>query len=278
MPRRRASRLLEENKKIGEQKRWKGGRELWQWGEGLEFGKIAQQGRSQETPQETGQEKRRSGKERSRKTIPGKNILFNDRQEGGKKGNDQERRRDKGKLFSKVKEKSLRMIHLKKPRKFLSSILQKRQQENVERRNKTNAKSRKKEKIREKIGRKLFFRGLGVERPHEKRDQGGGQPAVKSDEQTIISVKKAKKRPKNPKIEAIKRASLSGKVMTNKNFGRKVSLDKNVDMIRKGADSDKKEDFALRMDFVDCKCKFGKNLLLMMIISKVNNKNDGHNE
>ena len=101
-PRRRAKRLLEENKKIGEKKRWKGEREgrilqeLWQF---PEFGKVAQHLRSQETSLEKGHAKRRLQKERSQKTIPGKNAFFNERQEGGKGRKDQEKRRDRGRAI-----------------------------------------------------------------------------------------------------------------------------------------------------------------------------------
>ena len=150
------------------------------------------------------------------------------------------------------------MIQLKNLRKLWSpsSILQKRQ--HVQR-SQTNAKDfRQKEKFREKNGRKLFFRGLdntGQKRgPDEKRDQGGVQVVVESD---TIKTAKSKKRQKNPKIRALKRASLSGKVITNKNLGQKFSLDRNVHTIRKEA-SDENEDFGLHMDFVDCKCKFGR--------------------
>ena len=150
------------------------------------------------------------------------------------------------------------MIQLKNLRKLWSpsSILQKRQ--HVQR-SQTNAKDfRQKEKFREKNGRKLFFRGLDdtgrKKEPDEKRDQGGVQVVVESD---TIKTAKSKKRQKNPKIRALKREILSGKVITNKNLGQKFSLDRNVHTIRKEA-SDENEDFGLRMDFVDCKCKFGR--------------------
>ena len=255
---------MEENKKIGERKRWKGeregrlGQELWQWA-GPE---VTQRGSFQETSQETKQEKRRLRKERLQKKgktgTTGKNTLFNQRQKGGKERKDQEKRRDKGKLFPKSKERSLRMIQLKNLRKLWSpsSILQKRQ--HVQRGQQTNAKDFRKKEFREKNGRKLFFRGFddtGQKRkPDEKRDQGGVQRVVESD--TIKSAK-SKKRQKNPKIRDLKREILSGKVITNKNLGQKFSLDRNVHAIRKEA-SDENEDFGLRMDFVDCKCKFGR--------------------
>ena len=149
------------------------------------------------------------------------------------------------------------MIQLKNPRKFWpqSSFLQKRQHENVQR-NQAKTKDFSSRKFREKNGRKLFFRGLDLTRqerwPDEKRDHGGVQMGEESDERTIISAK-GKKRQKNPKIRALKKASLSGKVIRDKNLGREVSLDRKV-QTRKEAS----EDFGLQMDFVDCKCKFGK--------------------
>ena len=259
---------MQENKKIGLRKRWKGEREgkvlqeeLRHW----DGPKVVQQGWSQDT----GQEKRRRENERLRKTVPGKNTLFNERKAGRK---DQEKRRDNGKLFPKSKERSLRMIHqLKNPRKFwsLSSILQKRQHENAQR-GQANAKdlsSRQNEEFREKSGRKIFFRGLDDTRqnrgPDEKRDQGVVHLVVESDDQA-----KGKKRQKNPKIRALKKASLSGKVTTNKHLH-----------VRKEA-SDEKKDFGLRMDFVDCKCKFGRKPSDDDDdeISSINNHNGHHDQ
>ena len=154
------------------------------------------------------------------------------------------------------------MTQLKNPRKLwsTSSLLQKRQNENVQRGRQASPKdfsSRQKEKFRGKISRKLFFRDLDnttqkihARVPDAKRDQGGVQ--LESDEQTVISAKS--KSHKNPKIRALRKASQSDRVSTNNNLVRKVSLDRNLE--RKEA-SDEKEDFGLRMDFVDCKCKFG---------------------
>jgi len=159
------------------------------------------------------------------------------------------------------------MTQLKNPRKLwsTSSLLQKRQNENVQRGRQASPKdfsSRQKEKFRGKNSRKLFFRDLDnttqkihARVPDAKRDQGGVQ--LESDEQTVISAKS--KSHKNPKIRALRKASQSDRVSTNNNLVRKVSLDRNLE--RKDA-LDEKEDFGLRMDFVDCKCKFGINDVL----------------
>ena len=144
------------------------------------------------------------------------------------------------------------MIQLKNPRKLwsTSSVLQKRQHENVQRGEQQASTKvfspRQKERFREKNSRKLFLRGLDDTRQKRGPDAKKDQLVVESDERTVISTN-GEKRHKNP----LKKSSWSDKVMANQNLDREVSLDRNLER------KDQKEDFGLRMDFVDCKCKFG---------------------
>merc|ERR1712083_23612 len=125
---------------------------------------------------------------------------------------------------------------------------------------------RRKAMFREKKGRKLLFRGLDqtihprLRLSEAKKDDGRGQLVGESDLRQKIINPKDKKWQKNPQTQALNNARLSEKVIASKNMHRGVSLNRNLQNRKES--SDQKKDFGLRMDFVDCKCKFGLNDVL----------------
>ena len=159
------------------------------------------------------------------------------------------------------------MIQLKTPGKIWrkSSTAKKRQRESMQMGEGHQAKllsERRKEMFREKKGRKLLFRGLDqtihprLRLSEAKKNDGRGQLVGESDLRQKIINPKDKKWQKNRQTQALDNARLSEKVIASKNMHRGVSLDRNLQNRKES--SDQKKDFGLRMDFVDCKCKFGK--------------------
>ena len=170
------------------------------------------------------------------------------------------------------------MVQLKTPGKIWrkSSTAKKRQRESMQMGEGHQAKllsERRKEMFREKKGRKLLFRGLDqtihprLRLSEAKKNDGRGQLVGESDLRQKIINPKDKKWQKSPQTQALNNARLSEKVIASKNMHRRVSLDRNLQNRKES--SDQKKDFGLRMDFVDCKCKFGKKNYFLMLIKYV---------
>ena len=191
-------------------------------------------------------------KKPSRKAFQGSNELFNTgltRREGRKQ------KKIRGKGYPQVKEQISRVRPMKIWPK--ARLPQKRPQESL-RRDQTKAISggSSKSYFQEKSSRKLVFWDSDEVRPKlgtEKVNHRIVQPAVEGSDEQQETVKSEGDQWKIFRIQ--KKTSMSGKFTSDINAPKSISVKRKV--AQKEA-SDQNVDFGLRMDFVDCKCKFGK--------------------
>ena len=134
---------------------------------------------------------------------------------------------------------------------------QKRPQESL-RRDQTKAISgvSSKSYFQEKSSRKLVFWDSDEVRPElgtEKVNHRIVQPAVEGSDEQQEAVKSESDQGKISRAQ--KKTILSGKFTSDINVPKSISVKRKV--AQKEA-SEQNVDYGLRMDFVDCKCKFGK--------------------
>ena len=190
-------------------------------------------------------------KKTPRKAFQGSNMLFNT---GLTRGEGRKQKKIRVKGYPQLKEPISRV----RPRKIWSKARfpQKRPQESLPRdQTKAISGGSSKSYFQEKSSRKLVFWDSDEVRPKlgtEKVNHRIVQPAVEGSDEQQEAVKSESDQGKIFRTQ--KKTSLSGKFTTDINSPKGISEKRKVGQKEV---FEQNEEIGLRMDFVDCKCKFG---------------------